>query len=309
MKYLTEWSFDPFVVLAAVVVALHELGLSRLKRRSAASRAAQRRRRSWLFYAGVALLVITVTSPVDYFASYYFFVHMIEHIVIMFFAPALVVLGAPWVPLLHAVPVGIRRRLMRSLLLGPWARPLRGLGRLVTGGLFGVVGFNVVMVVWHLPVAFDLAETNQDVHIWLMHTSFFAFGVLFWLQILPSFPLQPKLSFLGRAAAIMSANIVMFVLAMALSIFSTGSWYSVYDHLSGVTLSPFADQQIGAGILWVCGDFWALPALTWVIRRGADQAGSLGNLVDQLVKRSAQPGTVQVVGQVVGPALRRVPHA
>ena len=305
MKYLTEWSFDPFVTLAAVVVVLHELGLARLNRRSAAKRAAQRRRRSWFFYAGLALLVLTVTSPVDYWADYYFFVHMIEHILIMFIAPALVVLGAPWLPLLHALPVGARRRLIRSFVLGAWAKPLRAAGRFVASAPFAVVGFNAVMVFWHVPQAFDLAETNQDVHIWLMHASFFVFGVLFWAQILPSHPLEPKLSYVGRAAAIMSANIVMFVLAMALSIFSTGSWYSVYDHVHGVTLSPFADQQIGAGVLWVCGDFWALPALTWVIRRAADEAGSLGNLVDRLVKRSVKPAPVRVVG----PTLRKVPHA
>ena len=305
MKYFTEWSFDPFVIWAAIVVFLHELGLGRLSRRSTAKTAAQRRRRSWFFYAGVAVLLLTVTSPVDYWADYYFFVHMIEHILIMFIAPALVVLGAPWLPLLHALPVGARRRLLRSLVLRAWAKPLRAAARLVVSAPFGVVGFNVVMVLWHLPVAFDLAETSQDVHIWLMHASFFVFGVLFWAQILPSHPLQPKLSYIGRAAAIMSANVVMFVLAMALSIFSTGSWYSVYDHVPGVTLSPFSDQQIGAGILWVCGDFWALPALTWVIRRAASEAGSLGDLVDRLVKRSVQPARARVVG----PALRKVPHA
>jgi cytochrome c oxidase assembly factor CtaG len=286
MSYLTQWSFDPFVIVVAVVVVWHEIGLAHLARRSRHARTVERRRRSFYCYGGLAVLLLAVVSPIDYWADDYFFAHMIEHIMIMFFAPILIVAGAPWLPLVHAFPVKVRRRVGRSVLFGSWARPLRALGRFVTNGVFAVVLFNVVMVVWHLPAAFDAAENNQNIHIWLMHASFFVSGVLFWLQIIPSYPIKPKLTALGKIGALVVTNVVMFVLAMALSIFSSSSWYSVYNHVPGVSLSPFADQQIGAGILWICGDFWALPALIWVIHQAVEEEGSASALVDRLLHRA-----------------------
>jgi len=285
VHYFTQWSFDPFVVVIAVVAAWHELGLARLAARSRPERTKVRRRRSLSFYAGLALLLLAVASPIDYWSNDYFFVHMIEHILLMFFAPMLVVAGAPWLPFIHAFPVRLRRKVGRSLILGAWAAPLRAIGRFLTNGMVAVVVFNVVMIVWHLPGPFDLGETNESVHIWLMHGSFFVAGVFFWAQILPSYPLRSKLSYIGRAGALISTNVVMFVLAMALSLFTNQSWYSVYDHVPGVTLSPYLDQQVGAAILWVCGDFWALPTLGWVIHQAIREEGSMGAVVDRVLHR------------------------
>jgi putative membrane protein len=291
LSYITgHWSFDPFLIVVGFVVALHELGLHNLKRRSRPERARKRRISSLVFYAGLGVLLLAVVSPIDYWADYYFFVHMIEHILIMFFAPILIVAGAPWLPLVHGLPVGLRRRVMRAALLDNWSRPLRALGRFFTAGWVAIILFNLAMVLWHVPALFDLAETNQYVHIWLMHASFFVTGVLFWLQIIPSYPLKPKLGTGAQIGAILGTNVVMIFLAMALSIFTNHSLYPVYDHLPGVTLSPFASQQIGAAILWVCGDFWALPALSFLFRRAMAEEGGASAVVDKMLHASRPLG-------------------
>ncbi len=293
MNYVTEnWSFDPFVIVVAVVVVAHELGLARLRHRSDPKRTRLRRLHSIAFYAGLGVLLLAIDSPIDYWASDYFFVHMIEHLLIAFYAPILIVLGAPWIPLLFALPVAARRKAGRFVLLGTWSRVLRPMGRVVTGPWFALIAFNVVMVVWHVPALFDLAENNQSIHIWLMHGSFFVTGVLFWLQIIPSHPFRLKAGPIWQAGAVISTNIVMFVLAMALSIFVTHSVYPVYDHVPGVTLPPYADQQIGAAILWVCGDFWAMPAMIIAIRKLLDDEGGIGTALERFVasgSRDAAP--------------------
>ncbi len=290
MSYLVDnWSFDPFAIAVAVIVVIHELGLASLRRRSTPQRTRRRRLNSLFFYGGLAVLLIAVMSPIDYWADDYFFVHMVEHIFIAFFAPILIVAGAPWLPLLHGVPVALRRRLLRAVLLGRWSGGLRAAGRFLANPWTALISFNAVMVLWHVPALFDAAEENQLVHVGLMHTSFFVTGVLFWLQIIPSHPFRLKASPLWQVGAIISTNVVMFVLAMTLSLFSATSWYSVYAHVPGVTLSPYADQQIGAAILWICGDFWAVPALAVTIRRAIDSEGGFSLGVDRLFHRDPGP--------------------
>ena len=289
MNYLTgHWSFDPFGVLAVAVVAWHETGLWRLAGRSRPDRTRQRRRRSLWFYAGLAVLVLGVESPVDYWAGDYFFAHMIQHLLLMFAAPSLIVAGAPWQPLLAALPGRSGRSATRGVLAGGWSRPLRGFGALLLRPWVSVGLFNAAMIAWHLPGPYDLAERNEAVHIWLMHGTMFAAGVLFWLQFIPSPPFRRRMPLLSQAAALLGTNVIMIGIAMTLSIFVQGSVYPVYQHIPGVTLPPFADQQIGAAILWVCGDFWAMPAMVVIVRRMVASEGSMSTAVDKILSRSSR---------------------
>jgi cytochrome c oxidase assembly factor CtaG len=280
-----------------VVAGWHEIGLRRLARRSGPERTRERRLRSLWFYAGLVALLLAVESPINYWAYDYFFVHMIQHLLLMFAAPSLIVAGAPWQPLLEALPGrpgGSSQGVTRGPRASGWrggagrregARPLRALGGLVLRPWVSIGIFNAAMIFWHLPGPYDLAERNQAVHIWLMQGSFIAAGVLFWLQFIPSPPFRRRMPLLSQAAALLVTNVVMIGLAMALSIFASHSVYSVYAHIPGVTLPPFADQQIGAAILWVCGDFWAVPTMIAIIRQMVAADGSMSGALETMLHR------------------------
>jgi putative membrane protein len=288
MSYIVDhWSFDPFLIAAIVLVAWHEIGLARLAGKSRPERTRQRRLRSIWFYGGLVVLLISVQSPIDYWSDDYFFVHMLQHLLLMFAAPTLVVAGAPWQPLLDALPGRLGRSATRTVLRDRWSRPLRAAAGFMLRPWVAVAFFSIAMIAWHVPALFALASSNQTVHIWLMHGSFFAAGVLFWLQFIPSPPFRRRMPLVAQAAALVATNVVMWVLAMSMSIFTQSSWYPGYDHVPGVTLPPFADQQIGAAILWVCGDFWAIPALIVVVRRIIDQEGGVGEAIEQILARGS----------------------
>jgi putative membrane protein len=287
MSYFTEhWSLDPFLIFAVILAGWHEAGLARLAR-SDPEHARQRRLRSLWFYGGLAVTLVAVDSPVEYWADRYFFMHMAQHLLLMFAAPTLIVAGAPWLPLREALP---RRAAVR------WPRPLRTAGDWLLGPWFAVLAFNAVMLAWHIPALLDLAVRNTAVQVWLLHPSYLIVGILFWLLFIPSAPLRMRLAPEGQAAALVATNVIMWLLAMAMGILTTVSWYSVYDHVPGVTLPAFPDQQIGAGILWVCGDFWAVPALIAAIRRMITADGSLGSALDRMLGRARGAGITGSTG-------------
>jgi putative membrane protein len=289
MNALTDhWSFDPFLIVAIVLAVWHEIGLAKLARRSRPLRTRKRRLRSLWFYVGLAVLLIAVQSPINYWSYDYFYVHMIQHLLLMFAAPTLVVAGAPWQPLLEALPGRLGRDAGGDAIAAAWTRPVRAAAGWFLRPWVSIVTFNAVMIFWHLPAMLDLAERNLTVHTWCMISSFFLAGILFWLQFIESPPFRRKMPLPSQAVALVGTNVVMWILAMTMGILTSASWYTVYNHIPGVTLPAFADQQIGAGILWICGDFWAIPTLIYVVRKIITEDGGIGSAVDSLLGRGSR---------------------
>src|ERR1700721_1340490 len=103
----------------------------------------------------------------------------------------------------------------------------------------------------------------------------------------------------------------MIGIAIALSIFATHSVYSVYDHVPGVTLPPFADQQIGAAVLWVCEDFCALSSMIVIVRRLIAADGNVTAALDRVLNRGASRSVPRGWARpaVLAPAQRPAPPA
>ena len=112
---LRHWSFDPAMLVIVLVITVHARGL-RLRLRAISH--AGRPTRAWsgqaaLFYLGIAAVTVAIASPLDYWADIYLTAHIVQHILLSFVAAPLVVLGAPWLPLLRGLPGPLRRGLGR----------------------------------------------------------------------------------------------------------------------------------------------------------------------------------------------------
>ena len=289
--FSTNWGYPWVAVLTLLVLGLHERGLRSLNRRSTRAHAVRRRRRLWWSYAGLVLLALSIISPLQFWAMQYFWVHMLQHVSVMLAAPALYVAGAPALPLLHSVPVRLRRRVLRHIFIRPTRHPLRRFCAFLLSPAVGIIFFNVVMVFWMLPSFFNPIMTRPDLHIILMLSTFFLSGLLFWIQFIPSAPLRPKLSPFAQVGSLLVTNLIMTLIAITLSFLVSTPSYSFGAMMGNmgnmpmpvISLNRFADQQIGAAILWVCGDFWCFPALFVAFRRSMkDQEGS--DIVDRFLR-------------------------
>jgi putative membrane protein len=243
------------LLLVALAAALHiagerqVAGLRRARGRDSAARVRRGRLRAASFYAGLATIVVALTGPVDSYAGRLFWVHMVQHVLLLTVAAPLIVLGAPWMSIWRPLPLEFRRGAAGAVARARWAHPLRAAGRALGRPVGAWLAFNVSLVVWHIPALYDLTLRHLAVHA-LEHTTFLLFGVLLWCQVIDSPPLRSRLRADLRVYYMLAAGAVSWMLSLVLA-FAPSALYPVYAHIADRPggISALADQQLAGGVM------------------------------------------------------------
>jgi putative membrane protein len=250
LAILEPWTGDPALAWVLAAATLYAIGGRRLTR---SGPAAAQRWRTASFAAGVGAIVVALDSPVDDLADKLLWVHMVQHILLLMVAPPLLAAARPWNRMWHGLPLDLRRRISRAVVQGPGWAPVRAAAGLLAGAVASWLAFNLTLVGWHIPGAYDLTLRSQPVHA-LEHAMFFAVGLVFWTRVIDSPPWRSALPATARAAYVGLALIVSWILAIVLAVASSPLYapYAAEASRPG-GISALADQQLAAGVMWVPG--------------------------------------------------------
>jgi cytochrome c oxidase assembly factor CtaG len=215
------------------------------------------------FLLGLAIIWLAIASPLDGFADALLSAHMVEHLLLMSFAPPLLLLGYPVVPLLRGLP-----RVVTIHLLGPLIRMkmLRNLGHILITPLVAWLAMNLAFLGWHVPAAYDFALEHEHWHEF-EHLCFLGTSILFWWPILRPWPTQESYGGWLLLLYLVMADIVNTVLSAFLA-FCDRPVYGYYlKEPNAFDLSPLSDQRAGAVVMWVVGSLiFLVPAIILTFR-------------------------------------------
>ena len=256
-----EWS--PPIALTATLIAF---ALIYLRGWIAIRRTRRARFPVWrlaCFVLGLAVIWLAIASPLDGFADALLSAHMVEHLLLMSFAPPLLLLGWPVVPLLRGLP-----RSATVYLVGPLIRmkALRHFGHVITTPLWAWLTMNVVLLGWHVPAAYDFALENEHWH-QFEHLCFLGASVLFWWPVIRPWPTRAQYSGWLLLVYLIMADIVNTLLSAFLA-FCDRPVYGYYlREPNAFRISPLSDQRAGAVVMWVVGSLvFLVPAVFLTIR-------------------------------------------
>lgn len=231
-----QWLFPPeATILCLIALGLYLLGLRRLAR--VGQPISRWRRASFVF--GLVSLVVTLASPIDRYAMSLFWIHMIEHLLLIMGVPTFLVLGKP----LTVIGAGL-------------GRPPRQWGRTVSLLVHPVVSLAVyaaVIVGTHLTDFMDRMAS----HMWLMdaeQVGYLVSGFLLMEAMIGAEPVRWRLPYAGRLL-FMLVSMVPDTLVGIVIMQSTETLFPAYMAMRPAwAMGAHQDALTAGGIMWAGGD-------------------------------------------------------
>jgi putative membrane protein len=245
----TAWHPDPTVVAGLLALGgLYVVALRRGRARGLRAKPAN----VVSFFAGLAVLLGSLTGPVHDLSDYYLFsAHMVQHLLLVFAMPPLLLYGTPGWMLSPFLRHPLVQRLSRRL-----TRP---------SGAFAT--FNLVLVAWHLPPLYNVAMEHHGVHI-VQHLMIMVAAVILWWPVLSPSSELPRAPYPVQMLYLFVVGLPMVVVAIFITMADT-VLYPYYEAAPRVwePLTPHIDQHLGGIIMWIPGGLVFLIAISVVFFR------------------------------------------
>jgi cytochrome c oxidase assembly factor CtaG len=227
-------SLSPFVLVPVAAVAWAYARRWRAVRTSSSSRRAEEAPlwRLCCFLGALVAVLVALVSPLDALADQLFFMHMVQHVLLLDVVPILAILGLTKV-ILRPVTRTVHDVERRA---GPLAHPA-----------FAVVLYVAVIWAWHVPAAYDAAVRHSGVHV-LEHLTFVLAGSLYWWHLLSPIRARLRLGGLGPVLYMGSTKVLVGALGMGLA-FAPSALYAYYEHHARVWGISALDDQAMAGLI------------------------------------------------------------
>ncbi len=222
------------------------------------------------YVAGLLVLEVAVSPPVDTLSDQLLLAHMAEHLLIGDIAALLLVLG-------------LTGPLIAPLLRNPVIARLRVLAHPVVAIVLWAVNFYV----WHAPYLYQAALRHDALHA-LEHATFLTFGMAVWMALLGPLPKPAWFDNAARLVFIVAVRLSGTVLANIL-IFGGTVFYPVYR--SGDALwhiSSTADQVAAGGLMMVEESFLTIGLFCWLFLRVARENDERQALMDFAVQHDLE---------------------
>ena len=273
---LSSWDWRPEVIVTILVLGgLFMVGWNRLRAISGPARnrrALGARWRPVSYIAGLLVIGFALMSPLDVLVQQLFFMHMIQHLLLIMVAPVLLLLPNPMPYLMWGLPFKLRlpvgAGINRVLHKESWTGRLL---RTVTTPLavwFIMIAF---IVGWHDPNMYNAALRSNLVHD-LEHVTMFVAGMLFWWTVIGAGPrLHKNMSRPAKILFVLAAIPPNMALGAALA-FAQEPIYSFYEGMPRLWgISVLDDQRLSGIIMWIPGSmmyFMIALALIFMILSG-----------------------------------------